>query len=114
MTSNAGDVQTSPKGSFSFPYGAAALTRRLAEVQAQGEEATAKFADEMKADFRHAYENLEIPESLHTKATREGGFTLYLSGGGFRGWGYLLMSQHKVNPYPIPIINGFQVTKRDF
>ncbi len=114
MISNGGEVETSPKGSFSFPYGAAAMTRRLAEVEEKGPEARAKLEDEMKSNFRDAYNNLEIPECLHATARRNGGFTLYLSGGGFRGWGYLLMSQHKINPYPIPIINGFQVTKKDF
>lgn len=90
------------------------MTRRLAEIEQQGEEAKTKLQEEMKANFRDAYNNLEIPESLHATAARDGGFTLYLSGGGFRGWGYLLMGQHKINPYPIPIINGFQATKRDF
>src|SRR2546423_1528574 len=114
MISEAGKVETSPKGSFSLPYGAAAMTRKLAEVEQQDQAAKIKLEDEMKANFRQAYKDLEIPQSLLTKADRNGGFTLYLSGGGFRGWGYLLMSQHKVSPYPIPIINGFQVNKSDF
>jgi retrograde regulation protein 2 len=67
----------------------------------------------MKAQFRQAYNDLDLPDSLRQKADH-GGLTLYLSGGGFRGWGYLLMSQHRVSPYPLPIINGFCVTKRDF
>jgi retrograde regulation protein 2 len=48
------------------------------------------------------------------QAKAEGGFTLYLSGGGFRGWGYILMSQHQVKPYPIPVINGFKASRQDF
>jgi retrograde regulation protein 2 len=32
----------------------------------------------------------------------------------FRGWGYILMSQHQVKPYPIPVINGFKVSRKDF
>lgn len=32
----------------------------------------------------------------------------------FRGWGYILMSQHQVKPYPIPVINGFKVSRNDF
>ena len=114
MIAKDGDVQTSPKGSFSFPYGAAAMTRRLAESEQEGDAATAALQEEMKTNFQKAYKDLEIPESLHAKAAKEGGFTLYLSGGGFRGWGYLLMSQHKIHPYPIPIINGFQVPKSAF
>lgn len=114
MIADAGEIETSPKGSFSFPYGAAAMTRLLADVEEKGESARTNLEQEMKANFQKAYDELEIPDSLHAMAAQEGGFTLYLSGGGFRGWGYLLMSQHKVSPYPIPIINGFQVTKRDF
>ena len=114
MISKDGEVQTSPNGSFSFPYGAAALTRKLDEVEARGPQATEQLAAEMKSNFSTAYRDLNIPASLHTKAEQDGGFTLYLSGGGFRGWGHLLMSQSAITPYPIPIINGFRVSQRDF
>lgn len=114
MVAKSGKVETSPKGSFSFPYGAAAMTRKLAEFEHQDQAGRTKLEQEMKADFQKAYNELEIPQSLLANADRNGGFTLYLSGGGFRGWGYLLMSQHKISPYPIPIINGFQVGKSDF
>jgi retrograde regulation protein 2 len=114
MISESGKVQTSPKGSFSFPYGAAAMTHKLAEIEHQDPAAKMKLEEDMKADFRKAYNDLDIPQSLLASADKNGGFTLYLSGGGFRGWGYLLMSQHKVSPYPIPIINGFHVSKNDF
>ncbi|EXJ91381.1 hypothetical protein A1O1_04493 [Capronia coronata CBS 617.96] len=128
MIAKDGKVQTSPKGSISFPFGAAALSRQLAELSVSGSESAspsmqkskngpattrAGLEADMKAQFRQAYEDLDPPESLREKAKRHG-LTLYLSGGGFRGWGYLLMSQHKVSPYPIPIINGFHVTKREF
>ncbi|KIX03646.1 uncharacterized protein Z518_07199 [Rhinocladiella mackenziei CBS 650.93] len=125
MIAKDGHIQTSPKGSFSFPYGAAALTRQLEELSTSSPDhhskckstttpsRRAELAETMQAQFRQAYADLDLPESLQHKA-RHGGLTLYLSGGGFRGWGYLLMSQHKVSPYPIPIINGFHVTKREF
>ncbi|KIV81809.1 hypothetical protein PV11_03963 [Exophiala sideris] len=130
MIAKDGKVQTSPKGSISFPYGAAAMTRRLAELDIAEEEyrqrhsklstpkspslsPRAELEEEMKSQFLKAYEDLDLPESLKHKA-KHGELTLYLSGGGFRGWGYLLMSQHKVSPYPVQIINGFNVAKRDF
>ncbi|KAL2392345.1 Retrograde regulation protein 2 [Exophiala dermatitidis] len=150
MIAKDGKVQTSPKGSISFPYGAAALTRQLAGLSESGSDETesvkksppskqkpwpslireassssdpssseqtpttrAELSEQMKSQFRQAYEDLELPESLRHKA-KHSGLTLYLSGGGFRGWGYLLMSQHRVSPYPIPIINGFCVAKREF
>ncbi|KAL8943435.1 MAG: hypothetical protein Q9216_001073 [Gyalolechia sp. 2 TL-2023] len=106
-----GEVRTSPVGAVSFPYGAAALMMRLGEVGIQGHDS---LRDEMAKNFENALEALDVPESLLKDAEEEGGLTLYLSGGGFRGWGYILMSLHPVQPYPIPIINGFRVPKSSF
>ena len=114
MISKDGKVDTCPTGSISFPYGAAAMTRRLAEIEQLPKVTEEELRQEMLSNFRQAIQDLQIPEHLQEQAKRKGGYTLYLSGGGFRGWGYLLMSQHKISPYPIPIINGFQVNKYDF
>ena len=145
MISRADSIKTSPKGSISFPYGAAAMTRLLADLEqphksnsgsshsplhlfksksptsSSGSSTPAapstkeELEETMKAQFRQAYADLhhDMPETLRHKA-KHGGLTLYLSGGGFRGWGYLLMSQHRTHPYPIPIINGFAAQKREF
>jgi retrograde regulation protein 2 len=114
MIAHDGVVETSTRGSISFPYGAAALTRRLQLAQEKGKKDVEELRAEMKANFQSAYPSLEVPDSLEREAKEHGGFDLYLSGGGFRGWGYLLMSQSKLNPYPIPIINGFRATPEDF
>lgn len=114
MIAKDGVVTTSPRGSVSFPYGAAALTRRLAEARKNGSKAEKELKEEMRTNFQNAYKELQIPESLLRAAKAEGGFDLYLCGGGFRGWGYLLMSESRVDPYPIPIINGFRVSRSDF
>ncbi|GAD93649.1 retrograde regulation protein 2 [Paecilomyces variotii No. 5] len=114
MIAKDGVVTTSPRGSVSFPYGAAALTRRLAEARKNGSKAEKELKDEMRTNFQNAYEELQVPESLLRAAEAEGGFDLYLCGGGFRGWGYLLMSESRVDPYPIPIINGFRAGRSDF
>ncbi|EIT81735.1 hypothetical protein AFCA_004725 [Aspergillus flavus] len=121
IVSHAGDVRISSKGSISFPYGAAALTQKLeALTKGKDEDEAAKakeqFRQEMTSQFRRAWEDLEIPERLVNKAKKEGGFQLYLSGGGFRGWGYLLLYLHQVRGeyYPISIINGYTVGKKDF
>ena len=115
MQSKNGNVTVSPQGSFSFPYGAAALTRKLAEIakSPNPQQETTDLQNTMKAQFQEAYTKLDLPPDMLAKA-KSGTLPLHLSGGGFRGWGYLLMSQHKVSPYPIPIINGFQVHKREF
>ncbi|KAL8645173.1 MAG: hypothetical protein Q9226_007420 [Calogaya cf. arnoldii] len=111
MIAENGEVQTSPKGAVSFPYGAAAMMRRLDEAGVDGHELLRR---EMSTNFEKALQDLEVPETLSKTADEEGGFTLYLSGGGFRGWGYILMSLHAINPYPIPIINGFRVPRSSF
>ena len=115
MQSKNGNVTVSPQGSFSFPYGAAALTRKLAEIakSPNPEQETTNLQNTMKAQFQEAYAKLDLPADMLAKA-KSGTLPLHLSGGGFRGWGYLLMSQHKVSPYPIPIINGFQVHTHEF
>jgi retrograde regulation protein 2 len=116
-----GNVRISPKGAFSFPYGAAALTRRLEELKEgkskdEAERARAKLREEMKTNFLNAYNKLDIPKELADQAKSEGGFPLYLSGGGFRGWGYLLLHQSQVHGhhYPISLINGFLAEKSQF
>ena len=57
MIAKDGNVEISPRGSVSFPYGAAAMTRRLAEVDAH---AKAQLAEEMKANFIQAYHQLKV------------------------------------------------------
>jgi retrograde regulation protein 2 len=121
MVVRQGRVQTSPKGAFSFPYGAAALTRKLREIDAgkskdEARKARDKLREEMKANFLNAYDQLEIPKDMVEEAKSESGFPLYLSGGGFRGWGYLLLFQNQVHGhhYPFSIINGFMSHKENF
>ncbi|OJD25363.1 hypothetical protein ACJ73_03265 [Blastomyces percursus] len=97
------------KRGFSFPYGAAALTKKLKEAKQVGDDALEKLSEEITSNFRQAYKDLDIPKEMVDDAKKNGGFDLYLSGGGFRGWGYLLMNQSDIDPYPIQIINGFKV-----
>ncbi|KAK6497933.1 hypothetical protein TWF481_012327 [Arthrobotrys musiformis] len=121
MISRNGNIRISPAGSFSFPYGAAALTKKLRDLrkgksQDAGEGAVKEFRKEMVEKFRSAYNKLQIPETLLEKAKREGGFRIYLSGGGFRGWGYLLLylNQTHGKSYPISIINGYTAGREQF
>ncbi|KAK6524343.1 hypothetical protein TWF281_011251 [Arthrobotrys megalospora] len=121
IVSQAGNIRISPRGSFSFPYGAAALTKKLHDLRKgksrdEGDEAVKEFRKEMIVNFRSAYSNLQIPEGLVEKAQKEGGFRIYLSGGGFRGWGYLLLylNQTHGRHYPISIINGYTAGSEQF
>ena len=110
--SGSGDVQMPESGAVSMPYGAAALSRRLAEAEKNGTMEVLK--NEVQSSVEQAYASLKVPTDLEESAREQGGFVLYLSGGGFRGWGYVLMSQHRVTPYPIPIINGFKADRNEF
>jgi retrograde regulation protein 2 len=121
MTTHSGTITTSPKGAFSFPYGAAALTRRLADLEKgnspeETEKARNELRKEIRDNFLDAFNKLEVPEDMKAKAKAEGGFALYLSGGGFRGWGYLLLYVNQLHGhhYPISIINGFTAPKSEF
>ncbi|KAF9253845.1 hypothetical protein LCP9604111_1371 [Penicillium roqueforti] len=121
IISHAGNVHMSSQGSVSFPYGAAALTQKLADLargksKEDAHKAREEFREEMANNFRAAFDTLDVPEQLVHKARKQGGFPLYLSGGGFRGWGYLLLYLHqtKGQSYPISIINGYSAPKKDF
>ncbi|KAK3052798.1 retrograde regulation protein 2 [Extremus antarcticus] len=106
------NVRMPENGAVSLPYGAAAMSRRLAEAEKSGIVEALK--QEVKTALKDAYERLNTSEDLKKYALRCGGYTLYLSGGGFRGWGYVLMSKHRVRPYPIPVINGFKASRQQF
>ncbi|PYI36532.1 MFS general substrate transporter [Aspergillus indologenus CBS 114.80] len=109
-----GEVRTSPRGSFSFPYGAAALGRLLEEAATKSTNALTDLKAEMTRQFQTAYRELAVPESLLRQTPP---LSLYLCGGGFRGWGYVLMktsAQKQSEAYPIPIINGFRVPRAEF
>ncbi|KAL1595025.1 retrograde regulation protein 2 [Paraconiothyrium brasiliense] len=106
-----GEVRMFDKGSVSLPYGAAALTKRLEAARSKHGRGYESLEEEVRNDLKNAVRQINIPtELLQTKD----GLHLYLSGGGFRGWGFVLMSQHSIKPYPIPIINGFKVKEGSF
>lgn len=55
-------MKTSPKGAFSFPYGAAALTQRLAQIEKgkpekEIEDGKLALRNEMERNFLQAYRN---------------------------------------------------------
>ena len=109
-----GEVRMSENGSVSLPYGAAAMSRRLAEAQKLGGSSLTSLREEMTKNLKDAVKQIAIPKEIQDLASTPDGLPLYLSGGGFRGWGFLLLSQHYVQPYPIPIINGFKTAKANF
>ena len=107
MIAERGDVTTSSRGSFSFPYGAAALGKRLENTLSTQKE---RIEQEIAENFKQACEQLQVPSSFVEAAKTREGIDLYLCGGGFRGWGYMRMP----SDYPIPIINGFRLPREKF
>ena len=105
-----GDIDMGP--SVSLPYGAAALMSELSKL---GSYERVGLQENISMKLRTALEkDLQMPSTLLEVAKRDDGFNFYLSGGGFRGWGHLLMSQGKIQPYPVPIINGYNVSSSTF
>jgi len=114
LIAESGEVEMSERGSVSMPYGAAALSRRLEEAQTLGGSKLTELRNEITMNLRDAVKEIQIPKEISDLSSSPGGLPLYLSGGGFRGWGFVLMSQHPVQPYPIPIINGFKTSTKNF
>lgn len=108
------EIQMPAAGAVSMPFGAAALGRRLEEAEKAGSTEVVHLREEIVRSCKEAYRSLDVPEGMRRAGKEKGGFTMYLSGGGFRGWGYLLMSRHHVQPYPLPVINGFRADHGDF
>jgi retrograde regulation protein 2 len=109
-----GEMTMSPAGSVSMPYGAAALTRNIAEAKQKGPTAEKEFEDGLVAEFKAAVEKIAIPQELIDMQNTAEGLNMCCSGGGFRGWGFMCMNEDKVQPYPIPIINGYKVSTQMF
>jgi retrograde regulation protein 2 len=107
-----GVVKIKEGGSASLPYGAAALTRRLNEAQNTSSAAVDALAKEVRSNIAAAW-NIIRPDNGSSQQ-EPSNFDLFLSGGGFRGWGSTLLSMHPVQPYPIPLINGFTVPATAF
>jgi retrograde regulation protein 2 len=87
-----------------MPYGAAALTNRLSREDHQS------LQNELVAAFKKAYETIQLPLELKDRP----GQHIWACGGGFRGMGYYLLGKHPIQPYPIPLINGFTVSAKRF
>ncbi|ETS87683.1 hypothetical protein PFICI_01511 [Pestalotiopsis fici W106-1] len=97
----------------SLPFGAARLIKILggdANVQA-----TAK--NELESGLEVAFSKLKQQfAELRTlcESPNLGGIDVYLCGGGFRGYGSMLMHNDPIQPYPIPAIGSYTVSGQFF
>ena len=114
LDQEAGESRGGPIRSVSLPYGAAAIKRYIEEAEASGPSTFHDLSERIKEDFMEAIATIGTPSESTLAHEHYGGLQLYLSGGGFRGWGYMIMASHEIDPYPIPTINGFEVSRDQF
>ncbi|KAH7493435.1 hypothetical protein FOMA001_g982 [Fusarium oxysporum f. sp. matthiolae] len=96
------------RAGVSLPFGAARLIRVLQEQPA---DVQVSEISKLQIGMQQAYANLcsKFPalnalKASHDKASR---VNVFMCGGGFRGYGSMLMHQDPVSPYPIPYTNGY-------
>lgn len=94
----------------SLPYGAAKLTAALSSKStAEGTKS------ELKTKMKDTFEALKLKyPRLREQAGSKNGVTIYFCGGGFRGYGSMLMHTDPTQPYPIPAIGGYTVPGHRF
>lgn len=97
----------------SLPYGAAKLSRILQDSDTSFRAAE---VDNLQQSIQSAYDNLcsvfpklqSIRED-HLAGKPGANLDVYMCGGGFRGYGSMLMHNDAVRPYPIPDIGTYTV-----
>ncbi|KAF9769410.1 hypothetical protein IL306_013169 [Fusarium sp. DS 682] len=96
------------RAGVSLPFGAARLIRVLQEQPA---EVQASEISKLQVSMQQAYANLcsKFPalNALRASHDKESRVNVFMCGGGFRGYGSMLMHQDPVSPYPIPYTNGY-------
>lgn len=92
----------------SLPYGAARLSEALKVQDAPATMQT------LKAAMRETFEGMMRKFTALKEKVDGEGVRIYFCGGGFRGYGSMLMHTHPVQPYPIPSIGGFEASGEHF
>ncbi|OBZ90379.1 Retrograde regulation protein 2 [Choanephora cucurbitarum] len=92
---------TSP---ISLPFGAVVMRDRLIKCSGKKKQKK-KLFENLVEQITKAKDAANIPGYLRN----HDGYTLYMSGGGFRALGYLSMALSQTI-YPIPIISGYRIT----
>lgn len=97
------------KAASSMPYGAAKVSAAINSTGAQ------LMRDDLQSLMKKTFDGLkeQFPQ-LKADAESSEGVTIYFCGGGFRGYGSMLMHTHDIQPYPIPAIGGFVVSGSKF
>jgi retrograde regulation protein 2 len=94
----------------SMPYGAARLSEAI-KSKSDAPEIIEELQTTMKKTFSGMMSNFA---PLKAQVESKEGVSIYFCGGGFRGYGSMLMHTHEIQPYPIPAIGGFKVPGERF
>lgn len=103
------------KAGQSLPFGAARLIRVLETADT---EVRASETSKLHSGMREAFENLhrrfpslaETVSRVQSDDDSAAGLDIYLCGGGFRGYGSMLMHCDPIQPYPVPSIGSYTVS----
>ncbi|KAJ3493761.1 hypothetical protein NLG97_g4527 [Lecanicillium saksenae] len=101
----------------SMPYGAAKLIRVLEKQPLETQKVE---IDELGTGMKAVYDNLcvKFPALKAIRDAHERGedatVDVYMCGGGFRGYGTMLMHDDAIKPYPIPSISTYTVDGAKF
>jgi retrograde regulation protein 2 len=102
---------------ISMPFGAAKLTRILEQNNSALHETE---VGNLRSLMQNAYSNLcqAFPKLEATRAAygrgEDASIDVYMCGGGFRGYGSMLMHHDSTTPYPIPSIGTYTVDATSF
>jgi retrograde regulation protein 2 len=103
-TAGAGYDVLAAEAARSMPFGAAKLTAALSTQD------TAQAAKtELRSSMKDTFEGLKDKFTLLKEQENDDGVTIYFCGGGFRGYGSMLLHTDPIQPYPIPAIGGYVV-----
>ncbi|KAM4059752.1 ppx/GppA phosphatase family protein [Hirsutella rhossiliensis] len=102
----------------SLPYGAARLMRILDE---EPDEVQDKEIGKLHGGIRQIYANLgakfpalQAINNAHERGDEGAVVNVYMCGGGFRGYGSMLMHNDAISPYPLSSTNGYSAPCRFF
>ncbi|KAH9887091.1 Ppx/GppA phosphatase [Xylariomycetidae sp. FL2044] len=93
----------------SLPFGAAKLSRTLETGDEHVHTAT---VNDLQSSLQAAFTKLQqkFPDLRASQSGPDSeGIDIYLCGGGFRGYGSMLMHNDSIQPYPIPAIGAYTV-----
>lgn len=97
----------------SLPFGAAKLIKILdgGETEAQAEA-----VNTLQEGMRTAFAKLQqqFPSLRDVRTNEDAGIDIFLCGGGFRGYGSILMHTDAIQPYPIPAVGAYTVQGSSF